>query len=448
MSYHGKNREWSRDWGSWRAASARGCGMLVLLVGLVTPAQGQQPDHVPAARALPEGIRLNGISTYAGGDWLQMVPAGSGPNPAPLWLLTTGAGADVAAYWGQRTRLAVTYHAGYSYNQKYSALNGVDHNVTLSFGTDPARHTVFTLSASGESGVTSDALFDPRYAYHVVQGSTSITDVATGLGTASPEQLLSSPVELALAGARRRAGAATAGITHTIAPRLTTFARVGAAREIHSYGGAQQVLVPYPNVTIATSEVGASYQLRPRTRITASAGYARSYTRLYRADWETAGLGVERRIGRRSFGSLQGAYVRMSEAGLGGSARNSYAVTGTFGTMKGFHTLAVTGSRGVASLHGLGAETTHGVEGVWSWAPQASSWTISSSVGYERLRGSAVGTVQAWIWQGNAVRRLARNFQVAFSTVYLSDTGAEVLGLNRRGVRISFTWTPGLEHGR
>ncbi|HLK48904.1 MAG TPA: hypothetical protein VKT49_12255 [Bryobacteraceae bacterium] len=418
-----------------------------LFVLLVEPALCQHPGQPAAGQRLPAGIRLDGVTAYSGSDWLQILD-GSNPSTPPLWLLTAGASADVGADFGQRARLSIGYHAGYSYNQRFSALRGADHAVSFEFRTDPARRTVFTASAAGATGPISDALFDPRYALRVVQQASSISEVAAGINPSSPGAVINSPIELAFSGGRRRSGMALVGVTHSHSRRLSSFAHIGAAREIHSYRGEQQVILQYPNVTVAMTDAGVTYHLSNRTSISGIVGYTRSYSRLYRADWQSAGIGIDRLIGRRSFASLQAGYARMSGAETAGFGRSSYTLAGTLGTMKGFHTLAMTARRGVSDLHGLHADSTIAFEGVWSWARPATAWSFGGSLGYERLRGAGVGTVQAWVGQATLVRRLSPHFQLAFAGMYLSNSGQEIVGLARRGCRVSLVWTPGLEHRR
>ena len=427
-------------------ASARRVAWLVSAFVWLLPAAAQT-DLPPAPQRLPVGIRLNQVSAYTGNDWLRILDASS-PALEPLWLMTAGAAADLVVEFGQHARFSAGYHAGYSYNQKFPALRGVDQAVSLDFRTDPARRTVFTMSAAGATGTIADALFDPRYALRVAQQATSIGDVASGLAANSPSALLDSPIELAFSGGRRRSGAAQIGVTHRHSRRVTSFAHMGAAREIHSYRGEQQAIVQYPNVTIATADAGVGYELSSRTRITGLAAYTRSYSRLYRADWQSAGLAVDRLIGRASFASVQAGYARLAGADAQGSGRSSYTLAATVGTMKGFHTVAATVRRGVADLHGLNGETNIGCEGVWSWAPHATAWSLGGSLGYERIHGSGIGNVQAWIGQATVARRLAPHFELAFGGTYLTDSGRDFVGLTRRGLRISLVWTPGRERTR
>lgn len=432
-------------------AAAQLCGALASLL-LAIPAQGQEPDAPPPVQephAPPAGLRLNSASAYVGGDWLSSHYNQNDLPDANLWLVTGGATADVAWQLLRRgTEASLSYHVGYNRNQRYAALNGFDHILSFDLRTDTARNTFFTLNATGESGLMSDALLDPRSILLLSQHATSARQLADGLLDNNATAILDSPLELALSGARRRVGTITAGITHAFSRRLTSNLRIGAARELHSFSQEQLMVPRYPNVTIGMADLDISYSLSRRTRIIGNLAYSRSYTQQYRAEWESAGMGVERMIGRASFAYVQAGYARMSQLGDYSAVRNSYTVSGAVGTTKGNHTLAATFRRGLGDLHGLGTENTVAFEGAWSWAPRASSWSVGSSLGYEQLGGGTLETIRAWVYQASAVRRLTPHFSLAFASVYMTDSVPDVVGLTRRGLRVSLVWTPRLDNAR
>lgn len=424
---------------------------LAMLV--VVPAWPQQPAEPPGTpqaeqrRILPSGIWLNSISVYAEGDYLRSPYAIGDPGLASLWLFTGGATGEVAAHFGRRTQFSASYRGGYSYNQLYSALTGANHGVSLDLRTDPARRTNFTLSATGESGVISDALFDPSYALSAARQAASLDQLSRDLLENDPNSLLNSPLELALSGGRRRIGAVYAGVAHSHSRRLSSYLHVGAARELHSYSRDQQVVSRYPNVTIGMADAGLSYSLSTRTRITGTVSYTRTYSREYGADWQASGIGLERLFGRRSFGSLQAGYVRISDPQTGGFGRSSYSIAGAYGTTKGFHTIAARFRRGVADLHGLGSDSSLGFDGAWSWAPHASSWTMGGSFSYEQTEGGGLGLLRASASQANAVLRLTAHLNLGLAFVYMTSSIPDIPGFTRGGVRMSLVWT-GLERRR
>jgi hypothetical protein len=422
-----------------------------LLLAVPAGSQDRRPPQEPATpapteRRLPNGLSLTSISAYGGGDWLRF----SGPEAAILgpnvWTVSTGATADID--WrlaSRRTQFTTSYHSGYNHNGRFSSLSGFDHIVNLDFQTDAANRTVFSLTATGQSGPLADSLFSPSYVLSAAQQSSTIDQLADALLRNGAGGLGDSPIDELLAGARRRSGVVYAGVSRSHSRRLTSFLHVGAVRELHSY--SQQTLTArIPNFTVGIADLGMSYSLSGRTRITGTGTYTRSYSRLYGATWQSLTVGVERLLGRRSFGSLQTGYARTSEGN--GFGRSSYTASGVLGTHRGNHTIAATFRRGVADLHGLGADYTVGLEGAWSWAPHASPWTMGASLGYERLGTSGIGTTLAWMGQANAVRRLSDHFHLELAAVYLTGSGHDLGGLGRRYARISFVWTPGLARAR
>lgn len=425
--------------------------VVAAVVMLATPGWAQQPrdpldtQQSEPHHALPSGIRFNSIAGYAEGDYFQLPYPAAGLGSSQLWLFTSGATGDVAAHFGQRTQFSANYQGGYSYNHRYDRLNGANHRVSLELQTDPARHTVFAFGATGETGLVSDALFDPSYALSVAQQSVSLEQLAQGLTENSPELILNSAVELALSGGRHKSGAAFARISHTDSRRLTLQLQAGAVRELHSYSREQLVLSQYPNVTIGMADLRLTYALSRRTRISGDVGYTRSYSREYRADWQSSGMGIEHEFGRRSFGSLQGGYVRISEPGSEGFGRSSYTMGAAYGTTKGYHTVAMRFRRGAGDVHGLGSQSTIGFDGAWSWNPHATSWALGSGLGYERLEGGTPGRFEAWICQATAVRRLSAHFEMALTAVYMAHSSPGLEDLTRTGLRTTLIWRPNPE---
>jgi hypothetical protein len=435
-----------------RIPQTRPSAILVALFLLAGPACTQEPPQelepappTASQRPLPEGIQLNSVSAYTGATQLRFSDTGGGTSGARDGLIVSGATADVAWHSGRQTLFSVGYHAGYTYNQRYSSLNGFDHTVAIDLRTDPARRTVFSLAATGQSGVFSDVLFAASHSLSVAQQASSAQQLASGLLENGASAGLNSPLDLALSGSRRRSGAVYASVTHSYSRRLTSSVRVGISRELRSNSGQSEFASLYPNVTVGVADFGLTYSVSSRTRIIGSGNYSRSYTRLHRSEWESAGAGIERLIGRRSFGYVQGGYARMGGVGSAGFGRNSYTISGALGTNKGYHTLAATARRGVSDMYGLGADNTIGFEGAWAWAPHAISWTLGSSVGYERIRGVGVGMVQAWVYQTNAVRRLSDHFEIVFAGVYITNSGRGAIGLASPSLRVSCLWSPRME---
>jgi hypothetical protein len=237
-------------------------------------------------------------------------------------------------------------------------------------------------------------------------------------------------------------------VTHSYSRRFSSYLHVGAARETRRYEQEQEAASQQPDVSIGMADLGLAYLVSTRTRVTGTVSYTRSYSPQYGADWQASGMGIERQFGRRSFGSFQAGYVRMSDPQAGGFGRSSYSMSGSLGTTKGFHAVVMTFRRTASDLHGLGSDWTVGCNAAWSWAPHASAWSVGSSFGYERAEGHELGILQAVIGQANAERRLTPNLHITFAVAYMTSSFAGITGFTPVGVRISLGWTPGLEQRR
>ncbi|MBS1857049.1 MAG: hypothetical protein JST11_16890 [Acidobacteria bacterium] len=388
------------------------------------------------------------LSAYGEGNQFR-TPGNADSLPASsLRLFASGVTGDVSIGFGTRTQFAAGYRGGYSYNNRYSELNGPSHTAWFELRTDPARHTVLTLGAQGESGLISDALFGPSYLLTVASRAQSPSELSDGILNATAVSQLDSAVDLAISAGRRRAGAAYATVSRSVSRRFTAHLRIGALRELHSYSRERLVAARYPNTTVTTADLDLAFSLSPRTRIHGTAGYVRSASRDYRSNWQTGGIGLERQFGRASFGSVQAGYMRLAEPGTSGFGTSSYTVAGAYGTTKRYHSLALLCRRGMGDLHGLGALSTTECNAAWSWTPPATGWRLAGSLGYERFGGGTLDALEAWVGQASAVRTLGRHFELSFTGVYLSYAASGLASVNRSALRIALAWRPDPERRR
>ncbi len=418
--------------------------LLVLVPALPMPAQDNQPniEQTPpeAPRPLPTGLSLTMFSIYTGGDRLRAAGALSPVLDSRLWLVTSGANAEVQWRVGASNQFTATYHVGYNYNDRVSSLNGADHNVSLEFRTDPSRRTVLTLSANGQAGPLNEALFDPTYLRNLTLQSRSIEQLASSVTSEGAIDLGSGPLDLALGGVRYMTGVAHVALSHSHSRRLTSFIHMAAARELRSYS-QEELGGGYPNFTSGMIDAGATYSFRPRTSLTMAASYARTYSRAYPSNWQSGAATVERLLSRATFVSLGGGYARLAEPHSTGWGRSTYTASGAIGTRYRDHTWVLTARRGVSNFHGIAADSSVGCEAAWSWAPRSGLWTMGAGGGFERL-GGATGVVQGWRGQTTLARRATAHLQIVLAAGYLADSGPYIGDLDRRGARLSVVWAP------
>lgn len=416
--------------------------VLTALLILATPGWTQQPAPGDEVRPVPAGVRLNSISTYWGRDWLQSPGIVGGDSSRLLWLQTGGITADLLWHIpGRRSDATLRYGVGYTYSQGFVTMRGFDHTLTFALRTQLATRTAFTLTASGESRLMSDALFAPTRSQTLTQEAPSADQLGNGLTDGGLAAVSDSPVDLAFSGARRTSGAVTAGFTHTHSPRLMIYASIGAARILRASFRDPESSARFPSATFGQANAGMNFALSRRTRIIGTGTYTRSYARLARSQWETGTLALERSIGRRSFGRLEGGYGRLSDAGPGGG-RNTYTAGVGVGTIQGFHTLLITVRRGIGNLTGLLAGSSLGGEAAWTWARPGIRWSATGSVAYERVQGRQFGLVQAWVYHASLSRALSDHFSVMVDAVHANDSGRNAVNFVGRGFRVSCVWSP------
>lgn len=418
--------------------------LLLLLAGFGGGAKAQQPQEPTPSegrRPIP-GIRINSLTVYEAGYWLS-VPTTTGRAPDSVSLLVGGVEGEISmSRIGRRAEATLVYRGGYQGNHRFDELNGSDHTLRMSLEIDHNRKTSFRFDAIGESRLTSTILFAPARSLTAGQLATNPDELSRSLGGDTTADLISSPVDFLLTGARRTMGSMYAQVTHIIGTRWTVQGRAGVIRDIRSTSNTPQFFSPYPSVTLGTGDASINYALSRRTRFNWATTYSRSYSRLYRFDTEAATMGVERLIGRASFARADGGYTRTAFLGEGRPGRNGYTVAGAVGTTKDRHTLVASFRRGVADLHGLGADTTIGVEGSWAWTTPSSDWALTSSIGYERLTIGGTALLDAWVYHGTVIRRLARHWSVQFDGAYANGYSGALADFSRRGCRLSLIWSP------
>lgn len=138
---------------------------------------------------------------------------------------------------------------------------------------------------------------------------------------------------------------------------------------------------------------------------------------------------------------MEGGYGRIQDR-RGGGGLNSYTAAGGYGTSKGNHTVIATIRRGIGDYHALGATSSLGIEGGWSWARPNTNWTMTSSLVGERLHALQVGRMEAWAYHGQVTRRLAAHFDAVLDAVYAHQTRVRIVDFMGRGLRLSCVWTP------
>jgi hypothetical protein len=410
------------------------------MLALAPAGQAQQAEQEPP-RVIP-GLRLNSLSAYFGADSMWSRSAATGAGLPSVWLATGGAAAD--ASWlipGRRYDAEFRYMGSYARNHRFSALNGFDHEVSMVFRANTDRRTSFSLEASGESRLISSALFESTATLSAAQAGAPMDQLAADLMDAGGlAGAAGSAIDLAVSGGRLTTGSMFAGFTHSHSPRLTLTGRVGATRILRPSSNDPRFASMYPSMTMGIANAALSYSLSRRLQLSASGTVTRSFSRAIPFRWETATANLQRLIGRRSFARIEGGYARVD--GLGGSGRNSYTAGAGVGTVKGYHTVATALRRGISDMNGAAADMSVAGEATWAWNRPAVPWALAASAAYERVSGSVIGRIRAWVYHATATRRLSPNFHIAFDGAYLDASGPGAQTFTGGGFRTSLVWTP------
>ncbi|MBS1824072.1 MAG: hypothetical protein JST93_02010 [Acidobacteria bacterium] len=420
----------------------------MLVIAVAFPAFGQEPTSEGVRR--PASAEINSVSVYEAGYWLSVPSTGGLTVPTdPVSLLMGGVEAEASLNLrGRRAEGTFTYRGGYVRNHRFEEMSGSDHTVHLEFLSGRGRRTTYRFEGVGESRLISNMLFAPARTLTAAQEASTPGELSEALGGNVFAAIGGSPLELMINGARRRMGSLHARVTHALLSRLAVQGGIGVIRDLRTTSSNPQFTSGYPSVTLGVGDAGITYSHSPRTRLIFATSYSKSYSSQYRFDIETSTLGVERTVGRRSFVRADGGYARTAYLGeVERPGRNGYTAFGAAGTNAGNHTVAASFRRGVADFHGLGADTTIGGEGSWSWRRARSPLALASSLGYERLQIGSSRILNAWVYHATVIREINPHFSLVFDVAYANGTSGTLADFARRGVRLTLVWTP-QENGR
>jgi hypothetical protein len=199
---------------------------------------------------------------------------------------------------------------------------------------------------------------------------------------------------------------------------------------------------------------GFTYALTPRTEVGLGADYARTFSNFDRIQTGSGSASINHTFARQWFVHLRAGIGALTElrGAAGSPIRREYSGDAGIGTRLGAHTLLVTISRSIADSYGLGAGNTAGGEAAWTWHRPNGNWTFQGGVIYERLAGRTIQSIQGWLYQATAIRRITRQTNFSVQAVHANNagrySGGTFTGLERRGVRMTIAWTPGTARGR
>jgi hypothetical protein len=356
-----------------------------------------------------------------------------------------------------KSSAAVDYGVSFTRALNDSGFNNSNHSAALNLNRSLGAKWGVGFSMAGVLNNIEQFLFSPTPLSTAAAFPATLDQLAAAMqaGTFSNSQfastltgaaVLNTPAQTFLYGDRTLSASASIAVSYAPTERTGFSFGVSAARTqrlLRDDSAEDQSVIP--STTSGSASVSWSYSLSPRTSVGISAGSSRMYSDFQDGYMTTVEASASRNMSRRWF--VQGRFG----AGFIVYTRQTYVaptgVNSTGGGGVGFktdsHTFLASANKGIGDSYGLGAGATYGVSGAWGWHRRGSSWSLSSSIGFYRLQGSAVGPVESWSGSVGLMRSLGPHLFVGVQYGYSELPG--VLGqanLSQSGATVSLTWSP------
>jgi hypothetical protein len=364
-------------------------------------------------------------------------------------MLGYGGGMDAGWYWhGRTSHASINYVLGYNGNATYEALNGFDHDISLSWNKSVSRRLSYSLIGMAQSTTVSGFLFQ-KVSNPAAGSSADPANAGSTAGAAPPVQVPGATNTI-LSPARRNTAMLAATLSYAASPRLSWNVTLHGQRLLPSSDNVQggQATMRYRGGTDGSANVSVSYALSRRTSVGSEMTYSRTFSTLSTIQVGSAAVAVSRTLSRAWFSSAAigyglGAY---SLKGTGASVRR-YDLTGrgTIGASFESSTLTASVAERMGDSYGFGAARTWNAEIAGNWHPKRGHWSFQSSAGYERMTGLLVNVMQAAIFRAGITRKLSANVSCGVDGGYAwgNAQGSASLGQHSQdGFRLSLIWHP------
>jgi hypothetical protein len=264
-------------------------------------------------------------------------------------------------------------------------------------------------------------------------------------GLTSP---VSGPLDLALFGARRATGQTGVLMNFTKSPRtrVNTSLRISRDAALNTQDQSGSITPRYPSLTFWQSNVGVTHDLSRQSRMNVTFSYGRTQGQLFSFEMGESNVTYERLFGLRSFWHVSGGYGWMSDFSGTRGIRPGYNGGFGVGTRRGWHAFTASVLRRLTDQRGLGSQAYISTTASWRWENLSSVWAYGSSISYERMSASSLGTLGGWVSNSQISRRLSRTTQLTFDVGYAGSSQGLVSSpadMGRRGARVGLVWSPG-----
>jgi hypothetical protein len=445
-----------------KQASARVVAVAgILLAAFAARAAAQSADSDPTiiAPVVRSGLKIDDVSTYAGGysfgspsvSSLGSAAGGEGSGPLAVGGISTGLAWDQI---GQVTSFTAHYRVDYNGNPRESQANGFDNIVDIGWRWTPSERWTVLVDASADSEVFGGFLFSRPSAMDATENLDAATTFTSAAATASGAAVDSSPLAYALYGAKRRDLTAAITLAYMQSARLTW--KVGAnmrkSLPVEVNGAEADEGATLPPVTDDQVVGGLEYILTPRDTLGADAAFVTSYSGYARTDMVTGNFSAEHLIARDWFVRGEAGAGELTEllGGTGWTNRRVYREAAGIGWKRAKDTLTLSERRDAGDQHGFGASSSLGFDVAEIYHAPASPWLVEASAGYERLVGGVFSSLSGWLAQVTLHRQLAPRLRWSMQAIYgsaaispsVTSSTESLVATARRGVRMSLDFTP------
>lgn len=415
---------------------------LLSLISAAAPAVAQEP--VPATRY---GFSVREATAYSSYYSLGLPPSliGSG---SPL--LETGydvaiGGAAVLAFDkpGERTTFSIQYTPSYTRRVRYSDWSAFSNSTTIQLDHLINSRLRFAISAVGAILNREEFQFgDISPVSSVPNSSFAGSLLNEGVGDPAAQYLFF--------GSRILTANVHTGLRYALSPRLLLRGGVAGSRTQYLRSriddNSAQPARLIPQVTSFIGDLGATYQITPRTAIGGRFDSARQQSRLQNAVISNLRASVERAMTEHWFVNAYGGLGQFRSLDrfdpTAGQVQYLAGGSATYRNLE--HTIIAAVDRRISDVYGVGASNTLSLSGSWQWMPpRAHVWL---SLGFSRTDLQSI-ILPATTWRGTAEvgRRITGNIAIVGGYAYMgySNVAINTNGmLGQNAIRIALSWIP------
>ncbi len=373
------------------------------------------------------------------------------------------AGGRASVGWqnvGPRTDAHIAYTFSYDGSLRYSSWNSMNHYLAFGVLHELTPRLTYSLSGTAITMRWDQFLFAPTLLSQVAGAPATYDELVSAIlsGKFTNSQLasiltgapmLESPAATLLYGTRFFTSSLRSELSYDLSARTHAHAGVGGSRIQHLSSNLAQDSGAYlvPTTTTANAMAGISYDLSPVTEIGVEAQANRTLSRFEDAYMANGVVTVDRAFGRHWIIDGRGGAgtfvpVRQTFAFRPGPR---YVAGGTI-TYKAYSsTLIAAYTHTIADTSGIGAQSANVASGVWEWHQPGQQWSVFSQGRYEKLTGSTLSNINAWLGGAGIERMLDRHVTIRVAYIYGRTAGVvsgNLVSRQLQGVNLVFSWSP------